>query len=106
MADRVFGAIPGVPEGTAFASRAEVAQAGVHPPTQAGISGSQNEGADSIVISGGYEDDEDRGDEIIYTGHGGQDDAGHQIADQELTGGNLDSSPSGPSSSGQPIHCP
>jgi len=30
-------------------------------------------GADSIVFSGGYEDDEHRGDEIIYTGHGGRD---------------------------------
>lgn len=30
-------------------------------------------GADSIVVSGGYPDDADYGDEIIYTGHGGRD---------------------------------
>jgi hypothetical protein len=34
--------------------------------------GSQT-GAESIVVSGGYEDDEDHGDTIIYTGHGGND---------------------------------
>jgi len=61
----------------------------VHTQTQAGISGSQLEGADSIVVSGGYEDDQDFGDEIIYTGHGGRDSSGKQIADQTLTRGNL-----------------
>jgi hypothetical protein len=30
-------------------------------------------GADSIVLSGVYEDDIDLGDEIIHTGHGGKD---------------------------------
>jgi putative restriction endonuclease len=56
----------------------------------AGISGSQPEGADAIVISGGYEDDEDFGAEIIYTGQGGRDvETGRQIADQTLTRGNL-----------------
>jgi putative restriction endonuclease len=39
----------------------------------AGIAGSVSEGADSIVLSGGYEDDEDRGEEIVYTGHDGKD---------------------------------
>mgnify|MGYP001248602579 CR=1 FL=1 len=44
----------------------------------------------SIVLSGGYVDDQDLGDEIIYTGEGGRDaDTGRQIADQTLTGGNL-----------------
>jgi putative restriction endonuclease len=38
------------------------------------------------VLSGGYVDDEDRGDLIVYTGHGGRDPAtGRQIADQEFT---------------------
>lgn len=66
MADRVFGEIPGMPVGTGFTSRREVADSGVHRPTQAGISGSGLEGADSIVVSGGYEDDEDLGNVIIY----------------------------------------
>ncbi len=88
--DRAFGAVPGVPVGATFATRAEVAAAGVHRPNQAGISGSATEGADSIVVSGGYEDDEDYGDELIYTGHGGNDpETGHQVADQELTRQNM-----------------
>lgn len=41
-------------------------------------------------MSGGYEDDEDYGDVIVYTGHGGNDPGTKtQIADQELKGGNL-----------------
>ena len=86
---RIFGEITGVTEGTLFSSYAELNQVKVHTQTQAGISGSQLEGADSIVVSGGYEDDQDFGDEIIYTGHGGRDSSGKQIADQTLTRGNL-----------------
>jgi putative restriction endonuclease len=57
---------------------------------QAGISGSKSEGADSIVLSGGYEDDVDLGDTIVYTGHGGQDPVTRrQVADQKLERGNL-----------------
>ncbi|GMA31580.1 hypothetical protein GCM10025875_15720 [Litorihabitans aurantiacus] len=53
-----------------------------------GISGSYAEGADAIVVSGGYRDDEDHGDWILYTGQGGN--VGRrQVADQELTRGNL-----------------
>ena len=84
MADRVFGEIEDIPVGTSFQTRKEAAAAGVHKPLQAGISGSKDDGADSIVISGGYEDDSDSGDVIIYTGEGGQDDKGRQIANQEL----------------------
>lgn len=48
------------------------------------------EGSVSIVLNGGYVDDSDSGDEIIYTGHGGNDSAtGRQIADQQLKSGNL-----------------
>jgi putative restriction endonuclease len=84
--DRVFGDIPGIIEGDKFDSRIELSQAKVHRPTQAGISGSENEGADSIVISGGYEDDVDFGDEIVYTGHGGRSNNSKvQVADQTLT---------------------
>ena len=90
MADRMFGETPGVPERTVFASRQDVSNASVHRPTQAGISGSAGEGADSIVVSGGYEDDEDHGAVIIYTGHGGHDpNTGKQVADQVLERGNL-----------------
>jgi predicted restriction endonuclease len=83
--DRYFGELPGVPVGSAWATRAEVAQAGVHRPTQSGISGTRADGSDSIVVSGGYEDDSDAGDEILYTGAGGNDPVtGKQIADQTL----------------------
>ena len=62
----------------------------MHRPTQSGISGTRAEGADSIVVSGGYEDDEDYGDLIVYTGAGGRDpQTGQQIADQDFTAQNL-----------------
>ncbi len=86
---RTFGEIPGIQEGATFTSYVELNKSRIHTPTQAGIAGSQKEGADSIVISGGYEDDQDFGDEIVYTGHGGRDGNGKQIADQTLTRGNL-----------------
>src|SRR3954470_11214782 len=86
---RTFGDIPGQPEGSRYASRQEAHEAGVHRPIQAGISGAAAEGADSIVVSGGYEDDQDYGDTIVYTGHGGNDpNSGAQIADQTLDRGN------------------
>src|SRR5687768_306879 len=87
---RIFGPIPGVEPGETFASRLALSAARVHPPTMAGISGTAGAGADSIVLSGGYEDDADHGDVIIYTGHGGNDpETGRQVADQELRLGNL-----------------
>lgn len=89
MPERIFGHIPGYPVSSHFDSRAELSEAGLHPPLVAGISGSEREGADSIVLSGGYEDDQDSGDEIIYTGHGGRDqETGRQIADQNFSRGN------------------
>jgi hypothetical protein len=43
----------------------------------------------SIVLSGGYADDEDFGDVIIYTGEGGRDqNTRRQIADQQFIKGN------------------
>jgi putative restriction endonuclease len=83
----LLGNLQGFPT---FDDRWEMHLAGVHRPTQAGICGSQNEGAESIVLNGGYEDDQDGGDVIVYTGHGGNDPpTGQQIANQELTKGNL-----------------
>ena len=87
---RDFGHISGQPVGSVYANRAALAAAGIHRPHQHGISGAGAEGADSIVVSGGYEDDRDYGDRIIYTGAGGRDPAiGKQIADQHFTGQNL-----------------
>lgn len=87
---RAFGHIPGMAPGTVFADRAALARSGLHKPHQAGISGSAKTGADSIVVSGGYEDDQDFGAEIVYTGQGGRDiNTGMQIANQQLERGNL-----------------
>ncbi|ASW95180.1 YDG/SRA domain-containing protein [Mycobacterium intracellulare] len=89
MGERVFGEIPGQPAGSQYADRRDVAAAGIHRPLQAGICGGPD-GAESVVVSGGYIDDRDYGDEIIYTGQGGRDpNTGAQVADQELTRGNL-----------------
>jgi putative restriction endonuclease len=85
-----FGHLEGYPPGTMFDSRASLSAAGVHTPRQAGISGAQNVGAASIVLSGGYEDDEDHGTYLIYTGAGGRDPkTGGQTSDQVLTRTNL-----------------
>ena len=89
MPPRVFGHIAGYVEGSLFDSRRKLSEIGIHRPTMAGISGTPNEGADSIVVSGGYEDDDDQGDEIVYTGHGGRDpNSGEQTSDQLLERGN------------------
>ncbi len=51
-----------------------------------GIDGNGKEGTAAIVLSGGYEDDYDSGDEIIYTGAGGNDpNTGKQKEDQSWT---------------------
>jgi putative restriction endonuclease len=80
----MIGEIPGVAAGQPYNSRRLAHEAGVHRPLQAGICGTKATGAESIVVSGGYKDDEDYGDVIIYTGHGGRDSAGNQVSDQSL----------------------
>jgi putative restriction endonuclease len=83
MAEIQFGEIIGVTEGQLFKDRKELAAAGIHRPLQAGIDGNGKEGSSSIVLNGGYIDDEDLGFEIIYTGHGGNDPSSkRQVADQ------------------------
>ncbi|MDX2419225.1 MAG: YDG/SRA domain-containing protein, partial [Xanthomonadales bacterium] len=87
---RHFGEIEGVVAGTEYASRADLTASGIHRPTQAGISGSSKAGADSIVVSGGYEDDEDYGDYLIYGGQAGFDpNTKQQNEDAQLVRGNL-----------------
>ena len=49
-----------------------MSEAGVHRPHVAGICGTGDKGCVSLVLSGGYEDDVDDGDEFTYTGSGGQ----------------------------------
>jgi putative restriction endonuclease len=87
---RQFGSIPNHPVGSLFTNRTTLSRSRVHRPMQAGISGSKTEGADSIVIDHGYPDDEDYGNNVIYTGQGGQNSIGRrftekQVRDQEIT---------------------
>ncbi|KAI3725270.1 hypothetical protein L1987_65051 [Smallanthus sonchifolius] len=93
---RIVGAIPGVYVGDIFFFRMEICVVGMHGLPQAGIdylTSSQSSNGDpiatSIIVSGGYEDDQDAGDVIIYTGHGGQDKYSRQADHQRLEGGNL-----------------
>ena len=83
MSNIQFGEIPDIKEGQKFNSRKDLVNAGLHRSIQHGIDGNGKEGVAAIVVSGGYEDDLDWGDEIIYTGHGGNDaSTKKQIANQ------------------------
>ena len=90
MTELVFGNIAGVKIGQIFENRRALHDAGVHRPLQSGIQGRSKEGACSIVLSGGYEDDEDYLDEILYTGDSGRDPTtGKQVENQRKSPGNL-----------------
>ena len=80
----VFGEIEGIEEGHIFSGRKEMMDKSFHRKWAAGIDGNAYEGSSAIVLSGGYEDDKDLGDEIIYTGAGGNKD-GKQVEDQTWT---------------------
>ena len=60
---------PDVDVGTWWATRIECNHANIHRPTVAGIHPGPD-GAYSIALSGGYEDDIDMGDCFTYTGEG------------------------------------
>ncbi|ORZ37451.1 hypothetical protein BCR44DRAFT_1497926 [Catenaria anguillulae PL171] len=93
------GKIPGVLCGQMWENRRLCGTYAVHRPTVAGIHAGKKtgDGALSIVLAGGYEDDLDHGDDFFYTGSGGRDlkkeganlRTGPQTKDQELTAGNL-----------------
>lgn len=79
----IFGEIDSIQEGHWFESRKEMMPTSFHRNWGRGIDGNGKEGASAVVLSGGYEDDEDLGDIIIYTGAGGNDpNTGRQIAHQ------------------------
>jgi len=87
---RIFGHVGTYRPGDLFANRLELSLRGLHRPRRAGVSGSQAEGADSIVLAGAYEDDLFGEEEIIYSGSGSRDlKTGRQVTDQEMTGRNL-----------------
>ncbi|KAA8589468.1 hypothetical protein FQN60_012833 [Etheostoma spectabile] len=85
-----YGPIPSIPVGSLWKFRVQVSESGVHRPHVAGIHGRSNDGAYSLVLAGGYEDDVDDGNEFTYTGSGGRDLSGNkrtaeQSCDQTLT---------------------
>ncbi|CAL0313055.1 unnamed protein product [Lupinus luteus] len=94
---RIVGATPGIYVGDIFLFRMELCVLGLHGQIQAGIDylpGSMSSNgepiATSVIVSGGYEDDLDDGEVIVYTGQGGQEkNSFRQASHQKLEGGNL-----------------
>ncbi|KAJ7515986.1 hypothetical protein O6H91_22G037200 [Diphasiastrum complanatum] len=95
-----LGYVPGVEVGDHFYFRMELCIVGLHRQIQGGIdyiSGKERENewghhvAASITASGGYEDDIDDGETLVYTGQGGNNYKGdkRQQVDQKLERGNL-----------------
>lgn len=95
---RIIGSVPGVDVGDLFYFRMELCVIGLHGPVMAGIdyiNARFNEWSEpvatSIISSGGYEDNEDDGETLIYTGQGGNNymTDKKQTNDQKLERGNL-----------------
>ncbi|KAE8684756.1 Heat shock protein 70 (Hsp 70) family protein isoform 1 [Hibiscus syriacus] len=92
-----IGVVPGVEIGDIYFFRMELILVGVHAQSMAGIDfmpmkGSDIEGervAVSIVSSGGYEDDAEDPDVLVYTGQGGNASANKEASDQKLVRGNF-----------------
>jgi putative restriction endonuclease len=89
-----WGAPLGVEVNTLFPDRAALIVVGIHKETMKGIASGVCGGhrfGQSIVLSGGYENDVDDGCTFEYTGEGGNDFLGSklQTEDQRLKGGNL-----------------
>eukprot|EP00268_Persea_americana_P034606 TRINITY_DN34228_c0_g2_i1.p1 TRINITY_DN34228_c0_g2~~TRINITY_DN34228_c0_g2_i1.p1 ORF type:complete len:536 (-),score=113.56 TRINITY_DN34228_c0_g2_i1:208-1815(-) len=68
----------GVLVGESWEDRMECRQWGAHLPHVAGIAGQSEYGAQSVALSGGYQDDEDHGEWFLYTGSGGRDLSGNK----------------------------
>ncbi|GAB2289341.1 E3 ubiquitin-protein ligase ORTHRUS 2 [Dionaea muscipula] len=68
----------GVLVGDNWEDRFACRQWGAHFPLVSGIAGQTNFGAQSVVLSGGYVDDEDHGEWFLYTGSGGRDLSGNK----------------------------
>ncbi|XP_058092902.1 E3 ubiquitin-protein ligase ORTHRUS 2-like [Magnolia sinica] len=73
----------GVLVGESWEDRMECRQWGVHLPHVAGIAGQSEHGAQSVALSGGYQDDEDHGEWFLYTGSGGRDLSGNKRTNKE-----------------------
>ncbi|XP_059289297.1 putative E3 ubiquitin-protein ligase ORTHRUS 4 isoform X6 [Lycium ferocissimum] len=73
----------GILVGDSWTHRLNCRQWGVHWPHVAGIAGQAKYGAQSVVLSGGYEDDEDHGEWFLYTGSGGRDLSGNKRTNKD-----------------------
>ncbi|ONI21481.1 hypothetical protein PRUPE_2G069200 [Prunus persica] len=82
---RRIGVVPGVEIGDVFYFRMEMCAVGLHAPVT-----EKDPVALSIVSSGGYDDDTEDSDVLIYSGQGGNNNnKDKQVADQKLGRGNL-----------------
>lgn len=90
MVDSVVGAIEGIAPGALFEDRKAAMAGALHRSWGRGIDYDGATGLSvAIVLNDGYEDDEDYGDYVVYTGEGGQDESRRrQVRDQDWTGGN------------------
>ncbi|OIW10857.1 hypothetical protein TanjilG_27803 [Lupinus angustifolius] len=90
---QILGSVPGIEVGDKFQYRAELNMIGLHRPSQGGIDYVKHNGkvlATSIVASGGYADEVDNSDVLIYTGQGGNMmSPDKEPEDQKLERGNL-----------------
>ncbi|KAL9686201.1 hypothetical protein QQ045_023656 [Rhodiola kirilowii] len=91
-----IGAVPGINVGDIFYFRMEMCLVGLHAPSMAGIdymttklNNLDEPLAVSIVSSGGYEDDAEDPDVLVYSGQGGNVQSGKDITDQKLVRGNF-----------------
>ncbi|KAK9095099.1 hypothetical protein Scep_026568 [Stephania cephalantha] len=90
--EKMLGPVPGVEVGDEFHYRAELAVIGLHHVLVAGIDYLKKGSkllATSVVASGGYENDTDRPDVLIYVGQGGNSTGDKKAEDQKLEKGNL-----------------
>ncbi|GLC36686.1 hypothetical protein PLESTM_000489500 [Pleodorina starrii] len=90
----VFGHVPGVAPGAKYKDRGQLYVVGLHATLMKGIHAPPAKhpdfarGAYSVVMSGGYVDDEDMGELFWYTGEGGIDSSSkRQIKDQSMERG-------------------
>ncbi|KAK9927696.1 hypothetical protein M0R45_024868 [Rubus argutus] len=90
---QILGAVPGVEVGDEFHYRVELNMIGLHRQIQGGIDYVKHGGkilATSIVASGGYANDVDNSNSLIYTGQGGNViKTEKEPEDQKLERGNL-----------------
>ncbi|KAI3689774.1 hypothetical protein L2E82_47741 [Cichorium intybus] len=90
---KTYGSVPGVEVGDEFQYRVELALVGLHWPLQGGIDyikqpKTKNPVAVSVVASGGYDNELNKPDCLIYSGAGGIG-KDKQINDQKLERGNI-----------------